>query len=53
MMQIGMWVYRVEPIESPKRLRNDKQMQEHKVNVDRKADYQQLLQEEIDAGIVV
>jgi hypothetical protein len=53
MMQIGMWTYWIDPTESPKRLRSDKRVKELKVNMDKRAAYQQLLQVEIDAEIVV
>jgi hypothetical protein len=53
MMNVGMWTYCVDPVESPRRLRSEKRMQEKPVKEEERSAYRQLLQDEINAGIVM
>jgi hypothetical protein len=52
MMNVGMWTYWKDPVESPKRLRSENRMQEHSFDAEQRAAFLTLLQDELDQGVV-
>jgi hypothetical protein len=52
MMNIGMWTYWTDPVESPRRLWEENKMREHHLDDEQRAAFLKLLQEELDQGIL-
>jgi hypothetical protein len=52
MMETGMWTYWKDPVESPKKVRAEKRMQEQQMNTEEKEAFRKLLDEDILQEIV-
>jgi hypothetical protein len=52
MMETGMWTYWKDPVESPRKLRAEKRMQEHQMNAEEKEAFRRLLDEDLLQEVV-